>query len=86
LFADCGANNTYDIFMLQKGREEMPRMRKKDLQAELEKYRGKWVAIKNGRIVASGETAFSAYRKVKDKKDIQLLKKVPSISRAELLF
>lgn len=59
---------------------------KKGLQAELEKHRGEWVAIKNKRVVASGKTALSVYRKVKDKKDIQLLKKVPSIGRAELLF
>lgn len=65
----------------------MPRLvHKEKLQTELEKHKGKWVAIKNNHIIASGRTAFSAYRKVKDKKDIHLLKKVPSIGQAELLF
>lgn len=65
----------------------MPRStRKMGLQAELKKHRGEWIAIKNEHIVASGKTALSVYRKVKDKKDIQLLKKVPSIGRVELLF
>ncbi len=60
--------------------------KEKRLQRELEKHRGEWVAIKNGRIIASGKTALSVYRQVKDKKEIELLKKVPSIGRAELLF
>lgn len=65
----------------------MPRLgREKGLQAELEKHRGEWVAIKNEHIIAAGKTPLSVYRKVKDKKDIKLLKKVPSIGRVELLF
>ncbi len=60
--------------------------REKKLQQELEKHRGEWVAIKNDQVIAFGKTAHSAYRKVKNKKDIQLLKKVPSIGGAELLF
>jgi hypothetical protein len=59
------------------GRKMAVRAREKLFEDSLRKFKGQWVVIKNHRVIASGKTALIAFNKVKNKKNIHLLKKVP---------